>query len=222
MKYLIAIMEYHLKKTEDKQLPLIYPMILYQGDKLWNHPTNFFELFQESELSKRILTSDFQLIDVQRTQDSKFQEHFWAGLFESCIKWGAKRDLINTLEILKPDLLKVHDLNNGVLLATLTYLGKVGDTDVDKLIEWSKNAGSIGDDVMTLAQRLENRGHKLGLEEGIEKGIEKGRTEGANKRNFDIAKTMLQDKVSIENISKYTGMSVEAIKQLQAQNEKVF
>ncbi len=107
-KYLIAVMEHHLKNTDDKQLPVIYPMILYQGEQLWNHSTNFFDLFQDPELSKQILTSSFQIVDVQRTPDSKFSEHFWAGLFEACIKWGAKRDILNTLELLKPDLIKKY------------------------------------------------------------------------------------------------------------------
>ena len=66
LKYLIAIMEHHIKNNEDKKLPTIYPLILYQGQTLWNHTTNFFELFIEPDLAKQILTNDLQLVDIHR------------------------------------------------------------------------------------------------------------------------------------------------------------
>ena len=45
-----------------------------------------------------------------------------------------------------------------------------------------------------------------GIEEGIEKGIEKNRLEMAHK--------MLEDKVDINLIVKYTGLMIEEIKEL--------
>ena len=210
-KYLIAIMEKHRKETGDKQLPIVYPLILYQGEKLWNHSTNFFDLFTEPELSKQILTNDIQLVDIQRTPDSKFSEHFWAGIFEACIKWGAKRDIINTLEILMPDLIKVEKLDRGILLATLTYLGNIGDTSVDDLINWGKSLGSgIGDEVVTLAQRLEKKGEDRGFEKGIEK----------EKNSMIIS--MLQEKFDLDTISKVAKISVEKIKEIKAKNQDKF
>ena len=48
--------------------------------------------------------------------------------------------------------------------------------------------------------------YDTGLEEGIEKGIEQ--------RNIEIAKNMLKEKIEISLISKYTGLSVDTIKEL--------
>ena len=211
IKYLIAIMEHHCKETGDKTLPVIYPLIMYQGEKLWKHSTNFFELFNDPELSKQILTKDIQLVDIHRIPDEDFNKHFWAGLFEACIKWGATRDLLNTLQTLLPDFVEVEKLDRGVLLASLTYLGTVGDTSVNNLIEWGKNLHSqVGDEVVTLAKRLK----KEGIEEGIEQGIDK--------RNHDIILNMLAEKLEPELISKITETTVDQIEELKAQNQDKF
>ena len=49
-------------------------------------------------------------------------------------------------------------------------------------------------------------GKEAGLAEGMEKGMEKGK--------FEIAKSMKADKLPIETIIKYTGLSAEEIEAL--------
>ena len=200
LKYLIAIMEHHIKNNEDKKLPAIYPLILYQGQALWNHTTNFFELFVEPDLAKQILTNDFQLVDIHRIPDSEFGKHFLSGVFEACIKWGATRDIINTLDSLKPDLIKILNLNKGTLVAILTYLGDVGDTDVETLIEWGKSTGSVGEEVVTLAKQLK----KAGVKEGIEK----------------TALKMLDMKMDINTVSKATELPIKKIEELKSKKQQ--
>jgi predicted transposase/invertase (TIGR01784 family) len=53
-------------------------------------------------------------------------------------------------------------------------------------------------------------GKEAGLAEGMEKGMEKGLAEG----KFEIAKSMKADKLPIETIMKYTGLSSEEIETL--------
>ena len=206
IKYLIAIIQHHIKENGGEDLPLVYPMILYQGEKPWNHPTNFFELFSsaDTDLAKQIFTGDFQLVDIHRIPDEEFKKHFWAGVFEAAIKWGAHRDITNILEDLKPKLIQIVDLNKNALIATLMYLANTSDSDVKDLFEWGKNVNELEGSIMTLAQKLKT--------EGFDEGIEKG----ANQRNFDIAETMLKEKSDIGFISRVTELSIEEIQKLQA------
>ena len=209
LKYLIAIMEHHIKNNKDEKLPTIYPLILYQGQELWNHTTNFFELFLEPDLTKQILNNDFQLVDIHRIPDSEFGKHFLSGVFEACIKWGATRDIINTLDALKPDLVKILKLNKGTLVAILTYLGDIGNTDVETLIEWGKQAGSVGEEVVTLAKQLKQAGIK----------------EGVAKEKKSIVLNMIKEKADPKFISKVTDLSVkeiEALQKLEVQNEEKY
>ena len=206
LKYLIAIMEHHIKNNEDKKLPTIYPLILYQGQTLWNHTTNFFELFIEPDLAKQILTNDLQLVDIHRIPDSEFGKHFLSGVFEACIKWGATRDIINTLDALKPDLIKILNLNKGTLVAILTYLGDIGNTDVETLIEWGKQAGSVGEEVMALRHKLEERGEVRGFEKGIKK----------------TALKMIKKNVDDKIIKECTDLSDDELRDLKARNQKEY
>ena len=47
-----------------------------------------------------------------------------------------------------------------------------------------------------------------------DEGLEKGREEGAEQRNIAIAKSMLEEKMDLNLISKITGLSVEQIKNI--------
>ena len=54
-----------------------------------------------------------------------------------------------------------------------------------------------------------------GLEEGMEKGMEKGREEGREEGRIEAARNMLADEISIDLVVKYTGLSIEQVKELK-------
>ena len=55
---------------------------------------------------------------------------------------------------------------------------------------------------------------EIGVKEGLEKGIKEGINKGINKEKREIAKTMLQKGMPLENIAEITGLSKEIIEQL--------
>ena len=141
-------------------------------------------------------------MDIHRIPDSEFGKHFLSGVFEACIKWGATRDIINTLDVLKPELIKILNLNKGTLVSILTYLGEVGNTDVETLIEWGKNAGSVGEEVMALRHKLEERGEARGIKK--------------------TALKMIQKKVDDKTIKECTNLSDDELKDLKAKNQEEY
>lgn len=60
-----------------------------------------------------------------------------------------------------------------------------------------------------------NTARMEGREEGWEEGREEGREEGERKKQIEIARQMLADGMSIEIISKYTGLSEEELRELK-------
>lgn len=62
-------------------------------------------------------------------------------------------------------------------------------------------------------------GHKKGIQEGIQKGKKEGHKEGhkegEKKRALHIARTMLKESFSIDQISKLTGLNIEDLESLQ-------
>ena len=59
------------------------------------------------------------------------------------------------------------------------------------------------------------QGIKEGIKEGKKEGKEQGIKEGSNKEKINIAKNLLKLNLSIENISKSTGLSIEDVKKIK-------
>ena len=57
--------------------------------------------------------------------------------------------------------------------------------------------------------------------EGIAEGIAEGRAEGKKEKQLEIAKKMLEGGLSPEDISRYTGLSLEEIKDIPAQKKTI-
>ena len=53
-----------------------------------------------------------------------------------------------------------------------------------------------------------------GMEQGISQGIAQGITQGSHQKAIETAKNMLNDKLDIQTILKYTGLSIEEINAL--------
>jgi predicted transposase/invertase (TIGR01784 family) len=69
--------------------------------------------------------------------------------------------------------------------------------------------------VTSWEKSAELRGIKLGEEQGVKKGERRGERNGKKKEKVDVARRMLNDKFSVDNIVKYTGLKnkeVEALK----------
>ena len=60
----------------------------------------------------------------------------------------------------------------------------------------------------------ENSIRSESYEKGLQEGIKTGKEEGIQERNIEIAKSMLKDNMSIDTVSKYTGLSVNDIELL--------
>ena len=65
----------------------------------------------------------------------------------------------------------------------------------------------------------EQRGYKEGVSDGISQGIAQGISQGEHQKAIETAKNLLAMKLSVEDISKATGLSIEEIK-LIANNYK--
>lgn len=58
------------------------------------------------------------------------------------------------------------------------------------------------------------------IEQGIERGIEQGVEQGVQKEKLSLAKMMIQEGEAIEKIKKYTGYSIEKIREIKESMKK--
>lgn len=71
MGYIVQIMAQHLKENEREELPIVYPILFFNGDTLYPYSPDLFDLFgQSKELAKNLLFQPFQLIDLTQIPDA--------------------------------------------------------------------------------------------------------------------------------------------------------
>ena len=70
-------------------------------------------------------------------------------------------------------------------------------------------------DIQNYISYAREKGIEEGRAEGIMEGMEKGREEGREEGRVEAAKNMLADEISIDLVAKYTGLSIEQVKELK-------
>ncbi len=206
LKYIVAIIDQHLKETNDTVLPLVHPIIYYNGQTPYCHSTDLFELFGDfNDLARTIFLQPFDLIDLTQIPDKELCQRVWSGVMQLMHKHIAERDILSYIKSLLPLLQQIEKQGGGWYIVTmLTYAIEAGEVSNDQsLVELIKEGLSpeIGEEVMTLAEQLEARG------------------EAKSKR--EVAIRLLEQGVSISIISQATDLSPEDLHNLKSKNIKI-
>jgi predicted transposase/invertase (TIGR01784 family) len=144
LKYMLRIMDNHISNSKDKTLPLVYPIVLYNGECIYNGPTDIFELFgKHDELAKSIFLKPFHLINLNAIQDEKLLESLLAGTMSYAMKHI--RDIVGCSDVLieRFQILEQDEDNRRILTYILSYI-----------IYQSKDAEQRADFVKLLQQKL--------------------------------------------------------------------
>ena len=232
LRYTLRIMDEHLKENDNTTLPVIIPLVFYNGKKRYPYSTDLFDLFGDQQaLARDTLCKPFNLIDVTQIPDEHIRAMKWAGIMELAQKHIFARDFQTVFEkYLVPllDRLRQEPDSNDYFNSSLTY---VFQADIENLGKIGKLLGQasvpLRDEIMSLAQKLEQKGFDEGIHKGIEQGrvqgIEQGRAqgidEGMHKGIETIASNMLAQNADPIFVSKMTGISLDAIKAIQARGK---
>ena len=140
---------------------------------------------------------------------------------------------IHTLEL--PKLPKVSDgtalcdwlefinADNEEALSMIAQRNPEMKAPVDKLLELNQDAYARAlfearekqqRDARAIKKEMERRVMEKGLQEGLEKGLQEGKKEGKKEEQIKIATELLKMNISVEDISRATGLSLEEIKNL--------
>ncbi|APJ04353.1 hypothetical protein AXG55_10720 [Silvanigrella aquatica] len=148
--------------------------------------------------TKNIFTQDFQifLIEVPKALKESYTElSKWMRFLK-----GASREEIFSMD--NPFILKAQE--------KLEYLSQ----DFQARIQYNSRQKYLHDYMSDTASKFEE-GMEIGMEKGINIGVEKGINigveKGENKKNIENAKKLYQFGVSIDIISKTTGLTQEEI-----------
>ena len=212
LKYMTRIWDYHQhhgKKKNTLPFPAIIPLVFYTGPTLYKSTRAIWELCgDQSELMRHILSEPFHLIDVNAIPESILTSRMWSGTMEFLMRHRFRQHISQELEKVAHSFnqLLLEDKSQFVL-QLLSYIMAVDDEhrSTKDLIELMRNKISpkVGDEIVSLAERL------------IEEGMEKGREEGELTKSFEIARNMLIEGCDLVFVAKITKLPVSRIKELQ-------
>ena len=196
LKYMCSIWDAKRKKEKTEKLPIIIPIVIYQGKKTWHTNRCFSELLEGYDrLPKQmqVYIPDFQYILYPI---SSYQKND----LEACIKLNimltlsydvltkeGKELLVSVFHALET-LEKLDNQQTAIeyLETFLRYVFSVGKNlneesfvQVKQKIETSYPEGS--EVMMTWAEMFMEKGIEKGMQEGLQEGLQKGMQEGLQK-----------------------------------------
>ncbi|QGY28511.1 Rpn family recombination-promoting nuclease/putative transposase [Pantoea cypripedii] len=204
MRYTIAAMQRHLDEGHT-ELPIVVPMLFYQGKTSpYPYSMNWLASFRNQDLAEQIYCHPFPLIDVTVIPDEEIMTHRGVARLEMAHKIIRLRDLLENIDPIAT-LLSV-DYNDNLSIDVIYYILRHGDTDDrDKVVEILVQAKpQLKEQIMTIEQQWRLESHKEGRQEGLQEA------------KLQVAQRMLLDKIAVETIMKFTGLSESDVKQLNS------
>ena len=216
LKYSLLLLERHA--SGKNKLPIILPLVIYNGKAKYKAPKNIFELFSYPSIARKAITEDYNLIDLQAMNDDSIDYGKHLSFLIYTMKHIHERD---TLAMIKDAMSRcsraiVIDKEQNYILTRLILWytdSKVSEEKkhlLERLIVDNLPKEEANNIMRTIADSYIEEGFNKGMVQGIEKGIEKGKTE----EKMEIAKNLLSQKIDIKTISAATGLSVGDIQKL--------
>ncbi|QGY33273.1 ISNCY family transposase (plasmid) [Pantoea cypripedii] len=212
MRYAVAAMQRHLDAGH-KKLPLVIPVLFYTGKRSpYPFSTDWLQEFDDPELAGRLYGSSFPLVDVTVIPDDDIMNHRSMAALTLLQKHIHRRDLADLLDKLAVTLLTGH-LTGQQLISLINYLVQAGETDDAETFirNLAQRVPQHEDELMTIAQQLEQKGIEKGRQEGMQMGEEKGRLEG----KLEVASKLIKTGMSLQSVKEITGLSDEDLTQIR-------
>ncbi|MES2998593.1 MAG: Rpn family recombination-promoting nuclease/putative transposase [Pseudomonadota bacterium] len=174
--YVYGVMKQHLDKGYP-DLPVVVPILYYRG-KVTPYPYtgNLFDCFgKQKELAKMIYSRPYSIVDIASMSDDEIRTHEDIAILDFSQKYSAlNQDIQDWAENIVEELKKGY-LSSEQCQTLLYYTFRDADTrDVKQLLVMLKNIPTYGEDIMSVAQKLEEQGLQKGLQTGLHQGFEKG------------------------------------------------
>lgn len=168
-------------------------------------------MFVKPDMAKALYSCEFALVDLTIMPDNQLLQHRRIAMLELLQKHIRQRDLSELLDPLITLLTQDH-LTDTQLSVLINYMLKAGNaTEPRALIrQLAQGAPQYKEQLMTIAEWLEEKGRTEGLRKGLEQGLAQGREAEARA----IARKMLANGLEPGLIASVTGITPEELSTL--------
>lgn len=208
LRYTTAIMKRHLKEHDTEVLPVVYPLVVYSGNKPYNYSMDIFDLFgSNKDLAIDTLLKPAKLIKFNDIDDNKIQQYVFHGVIIKMMQHIYDADILPVMEQEVVPMLRnlVSSLGSDFVNTVIYYAMEAGEiSDKEKFVNVLNTGLSkeFGEKAMTFAQQIKQEGRQEGIQIGEHKALE------------SVAKKLLQLGEPMDTIVEATGLSTETIKKL--------
>ncbi|MEY0878488.1 Rpn family recombination-promoting nuclease/putative transposase [Providencia manganoxydans] len=213
MHYAFLAMNQHLQQGH-KTLPLVVPVLFYHGGRSpYPYSQLWTDCFALPDIANALYTQPFPLVDVTVIDDNELVNHRKVAVMELAMKHKYLRDEFDRVIPLLAQALNQQYNSDNDIITILNYLFIALDSpNFEHIVQQlSEQADKHQEVIVNIAQRLQDKGEKIGWE----KGREEGREEGMREAQIMMARNLLKNGVSLELIIESTGLSREDLISLQ-------
>src|SRR5688572_21344642 len=213
-KYMALIWDHLRKTSKTPKVPLIYPLIIYNGQRPYSSTLTLSEMIQPASaraLFDNLFKTPFPLIDLTTIEDDVLRQQA-----QDYVKGVS---LLMTLKHVRDKALQLYF--EQVLVKIFKQLDESGNRDevVDMLYYLFKTNGYLDDreflvilhnefseevenNMMTLEERAIQRGREKGLQEGLQRGLQQGSQQVLE----ETARRLFTEGCDLSFISKITAL----------------
>jgi len=217
-KYMLLLLERHMK--DKNRLPLIAPLLVYNGTKKYDSPRNLWDLFIAPEQARKLMTEDYRLVDLQSMPDDEIKKKQHLGMLEYFLKHIHQRDMLKLwgefLEEFK-EVVLIDKANGYIYLKQFIWYTDAKVPEKRKqLLEQLIKDNLSKEDTDNIMRTIADSYIEEGFNKGLVRGIEKGREEGIQAGMEKAASNMLKSNLDLKFISSVTGLPIEILQKLKA------
>jgi predicted transposase/invertase (TIGR01784 family) len=212
LKYSLLLLERHTSRKN--KLPIILPLVIYNGKAKYKAPKNIFDLFAYPDIARKVIAEDYNLIDLQAMDDDSIDYGKHLSFLLYTMRHIHERD---TLSMIKEAMSRcsraiVIDKEQNYILTRLIlwYTDSKVPEEKKQLLEQLIVDNLPKQEANNIMRTIADSYIEEGFNKGIMQGIEKGKAEG----KAELIKMMLNQGNSIDTIAKITGLSFADIKAL--------
>ncbi len=239
LSYMMRIWDHYIKthKKYTLPLPLIYPLVVYNGKTRWIHERSFYKLFGDvSFIAKELFTQPFLLLDVAELKEEELRYQQLSNLMLASLQRTRSKQLQKKCSLLQELFFKCSiqassDMAHTVLEYVLT-LAEIDGEDMGLLWNILREGfvSEYQEVIMNLREATMQAGFKQGLEQGLERGLEqgleqgreegriqwleRGLKQGIQQEKWAIAENLIRAGVDLALIAKGTGLTIDKVKLL--------
>lgn len=213
LKYKVRIWEYYFKQHKNPgYLPVIIPIVIYNGASKWKTDTQFISLLAETQdLEDYIPDFRYLVYDISHLPDEELK----GSVILKIILLSFKYSLTPTLREKLPEIFRLfRELENKskateylevLLKYFVTSAKNLRPEDIEEAVtRYIEEGGVI---MQTIAEKWMEQGKLEGVQQGMQQGMQQG--------TMKVVKKALEAGLSIETIALISGISADEIRNMQ-------